>query len=66
MPNLTIYSYSEKESVYITVGIASIPSCLIIRLRVVEIDIAILIPAVIVYSLDTSTARVTLLYFVEL
>jgi hypothetical protein len=64
--SLTMYSYKEKELVYITVRITSIPSYLIIRLRVVEIDIVISIPVVIAYSSEASTTRVTLLYFVEL
>jgi hypothetical protein len=64
--SLTIHSYKEKESVHITVRIASIPSYLVIRLRVVEIDIVISTPVVIAYSLEASTTRVTLLYFVKL
>jgi hypothetical protein len=64
--SLTIHSYKEKESVHITVKIASIFNYFIIRLRVIEIDITISIPVVITYSSEARTVRVTLLHFVEL
>ena len=47
------------------VGVRPNPSCFIMRLRVVDINIAISIPAVIAYSSKAKTTRVTLLYLVD-
>ena len=64
--SFTIQLYSEYESVQTTRGIRGSLSCVIIIWRVVEIEIAILIPATILYNSEARTARVTLLHLVEL
>ena len=48
------------------VGIGSMSNYAMMRLRVVEIDIAISIPTIIAYSSEAKTARVTLLHLVKL
>ena len=66
VPSLIKHSYKEKESVQTTIGMWATRSQVVTIWSVDEIAIAISIPAVIAYSSEARTARVTLLYFIEL
>ena len=50
----------------ITIKIGLIPNYFIIKLKVIKIDIAILIPTIIAYNSKVKTTRVILLYLIEL
>ena len=47
-------------------GMGFILSYFIIRLKVIEIDIIILIPIIIAYNSEARITRVTFLYLIEL
>ena len=66
MPSLTRHSYSEKESMYTTVGILGNPSFMVIIFKVVPIAYVISTPYTILYNSEASALRVTRLLLVEL
>jgi hypothetical protein len=66
VPNLTMHSYNEYESVHTTTGKFEILSCFVIWAKVDDIAMAMSIPRDIAYSSEASTALVTLLHFCDI
>ncbi len=66
VPSLTRHLYNKKESVQIIVGKLLIFSYYVIKLKVVDKEMAMSTLLAITYSLDTSTEQVIHLHLVEL